>query len=316
MPERLTYNSLPPLVSVIIPTYNRASFLERAIESVLSQNYMSIEILVVDDGSTDNTKERLEALYSGNPQVRYLRHSVNKGAQAARNTGIYASKGSLIAFLDSDNEWLPGKMERQVRLFSTGESERLAVVYGGYREMLDDGRHFDRYPTLKGNIYETTLKQWVCDINTMVVKKSILETSGLMDERIRAYQEWDLCICLARYGTFAYVDELVAIYHHHQAPTISKTRELTAYGYLDVVKAHKKEIINHCGYGTLCRHYLRIGHHFMLANRISMARTFFFRAFSYAPHNFMAISLLATSFLGYNRYMMLHNKKKKLLGKD
>ena len=101
-----------PVVSVIIPTYNRAHLIGRAIRSVLDQTYQDWELIVVDDASTDDIPGIVKGFTDG--RVKYIRHDENKGAAAARNTGIQAARGAYIAFLDSDDEWLPEKLERQV----------------------------------------------------------------------------------------------------------------------------------------------------------------------------------------------------------
>lgn len=104
------------MVSVVIPTYNRAHVLNRAIRSVLGQTYQHFEIIVVDDGSTDNTEQVVKAI--ADDRVRYIRHETNKGtAAAARNTGIRQACGEFIGFVDSDDEWLPGKLQKQVDKF-------------------------------------------------------------------------------------------------------------------------------------------------------------------------------------------------------
>ena len=94
-----------PTVSVIIPTYNRAHLVGRAIKSVLNQTYRDFEIIVVDDGSTDNTKDIIKEFQKKDKRIKYIPYEKNKGGSAARNTGIKAAKGEYIAFLDSDDEW-------------------------------------------------------------------------------------------------------------------------------------------------------------------------------------------------------------------
>jgi glycosyltransferase involved in cell wall biosynthesis len=300
-----------PFVSVIMPAYNRASFLARAINSVLCQTYPRLEVIVVDDGSTDMTAKLMADQYLNEPRVRCLRHPSNQGAQRARNTGIRAARGSFIAFLDSDDEWLPDKLEKQMRLFSK-ENERLGVVYAGYREMLADGGHIDHRPALRGGIYTAALKKWVCDMNTIVAKKHILFQAGLLNEHIRAYQEWDLCINLARHGSFDYVAEPLAVYHTHATSTISKDLLLGALGFLDVVESHREEILTTCGYYTLSRHYLNVGHLFMLADHADRARGYFVKALKTAPQNIAALGFIAISLTGSRNYQWLHRTKKRL----
>ena len=115
-----------PLVSVIIPTRNRVEMLCRAVNSVLSQTFDNLECIVVDDESHDNTEKVINSFEDD--RLKYFRHEKNKGASAARNTGIRQSKGGLIAFLDDDDEWIATKLEKQVPLLK-GLPERFGMVY-------------------------------------------------------------------------------------------------------------------------------------------------------------------------------------------
>ena len=115
-----------PGISVIIPTYNRAHLISRSAKSVLAQTYPDFELIIVDDGSGDNTEEIIEAL--ADPRIRYLRHESNRGVSAARNTGIRAARGDYIAFQDSDDEWLPQKLEKQLGLFEQDNRGDLGLV--------------------------------------------------------------------------------------------------------------------------------------------------------------------------------------------
>jgi glycosyltransferase involved in cell wall biosynthesis len=102
-----------PLVSVVVPCYNRARLIPRAVKSVQEQNFESLEIVLVDDGSSDDTVGVVERLKTTEPRIRFLRHERNRGEAAARNTGVKNARGRYIAFLDSDDEWLPGKLKCQ-----------------------------------------------------------------------------------------------------------------------------------------------------------------------------------------------------------
>jgi glycosyltransferase involved in cell wall biosynthesis len=113
-------------VSVVIPTYNRASLLGRAIKSVLEQTYQDFEIIVVDDASTDNTEEVVRNLRDR--RIRYLRHEKNRGGSAARNTGIRAAWGQYIAFQDSDDEWLPEKLKKQMEVLAAATITNISLA--------------------------------------------------------------------------------------------------------------------------------------------------------------------------------------------
>jgi len=298
-----------PEVSVIIPTYNRARLIGRAVRSVLAQTYTDFEIIVVDDGSTDDTLAAVQALAQTDDRVLYLRHETNQGAQAARNTGIQAARGQYIALLDSDDEWLPHKLEQQIRLYRQA-GERTGVVYAGYLEVSDNGQRPRRHlPTIRGDIYPHLLASYGLPILTLLIRRECLEKAGPFSVPIRAYQEWDLCIRLARHCEFDFVPECLAIYHLHSAPTISKDLLRSAWGYLDVVEAHRQEILQECGPAILSRHYVNAGQQFMLADQPALARQTFRQAVRINPFSARALAYLSVPLFGRRGYQILRSFK-------
>jgi glycosyltransferase involved in cell wall biosynthesis len=255
-----------PEVTVVIPTYNRVRFVGRAIRSALAQTYSDIEVVVVDDGSTDDTQTQIESLAQADERVRYLRHEANRGAQAARNTGIRAARGRYIALLDSDDEWLPNKLATQMAVFEQGPSN-LGVVHCGYRTKHADGQlPQDKCFALRGNIYRELLASYgLGPTSILVVKKEHLERAGLFNEQVRAWQEWDMCIRLARHCEFDYVPRSLVVYHLHDSSTISKDLLLSGLGYLDVVGLHRSEILRLCGQDVLAKHLEFARYQFVLA---------------------------------------------------
>lgn len=188
------------MYSVIIPTFNRCTLLLQAIDSVLLQAHQAIEIIVVDDGSTDNTAKMLKERY---PQVLYF-YQENKGPAAARNIGIMHSKGDYIAFLDSDDLWFKNKISHEMSLFQQyPDAEILAGNAIGYLEdklhkadifcqrQIDFPNQVPRYFDWSLNIMKLGP---VCNTSTMVFKRSILEKLGtkIFDESLRYDEDWDL----------------------------------------------------------------------------------------------------------------------------
>ena len=176
-------------VSVIIPTFNRAHKIARAVASVLYQTFSDYEILVVDDGSEDATSEALAPFL---PHIRSITHSGNLGVSAARNTGIRASDSPLIAFLDSDDYWLPEKLAAQVSFFSEHPE---AVACQTEERWIRRGvrvnpmkKHFKP----SGEIFEPSLKLCVVSPSAVVVKRSLLEEVGLFDEEFPVCEDYDL----------------------------------------------------------------------------------------------------------------------------
>ena len=176
-------------VSVIIPTFNRAHKITRAVASVLYQTFVDYEIVVVDDGSEDATPEALSPLLS---RIRCIPHSRNLGVSAARNTGIKRARSPLIAFLDSDDYWLPDKLAAQVSFFSehpeaaAAQTEELWIRRGARVNPMK--KHFK----LSGMIFEPSLKLCVVSPSAVVVKRSLLEEVGLFDEEFPVCEDYDL----------------------------------------------------------------------------------------------------------------------------
>jgi len=243
-----------PLVSVVIPTYNRAAYIARAVSSVQNQTFPDLEIIVVDDGSIDNTVEIVAELASVDPRVRYVTHATNKGAQAARNTGIQAALGEWIAFLDSDDEWLLNSLELRLT-----EAERcnVKVVHSEcYIEYsISDQRSLFGIPPLSGNIYRNLLLAPGPMFQSLLVQLSALKQIDYLDEAIVSYQEWDTSIRLAKEYEFGFVEEPTLVYYRRTSETISSNPTRSAKGYEQVVKKHKNEIVSRVGHKALAQHY-------------------------------------------------------------
>lgn len=203
-----------PTVSVIIPTYNRANLLKRAIESVISQRFEDFELIVVDDASPDNTPEIVESI--NDTRIRYIRLKENSGGPVARNTGIKKARGKFIALLDDDDEWLPNRLEVQVRKFENLDRE-FGVVYGGfYYVSQQDGKILGkRLPRHRGDVYEHFLRENFIGSPTLLIRRECFKRAGLFDPNLTSSQDWDMWLRIARYYKFDYVNEIVAKYYVH-----------------------------------------------------------------------------------------------------
>lgn len=216
-----------PVVSVIIPTYNRVHLLRRAIQSVLNQTYQDFEIIIIDDGSIDNTEEVVKKFQEQDKRVRYIKHEENKGGSAARNTGIKNAKGKYIAFLDSDDEWLPTKLEKQIELFRKRCDSVGAVYCLSYTADDSIGRiklsKIDD-SVRRGNVYRQALFGFcggVGNSRTMVLGECF-QKSGMFDESLPSFQDVDLGIRLAQNYNFELIDEPLVICHvEYGGPRIS-----------------------------------------------------------------------------------------------
>lgn len=195
---RLSKKHMHTLVSVIIPTYNRASVVTRAIKSVMAQDYEPVEIIVVDDASGDDTQRVVESL--GDARIRYLVRSENKGAAAARNTGIRAARGAFIAFLDSDDEYLPGRLSAQVRAFEALDPA-VGLVFVNYCEIGRD-RTVRFSPEIKEG-YVQVGRSFPASIfcnppSAWMVRRSCFDVAGLFDEGLWTMEDLDMFARLVR----------------------------------------------------------------------------------------------------------------------
>jgi len=201
-----------PLVSSVITTHNRALLLRRAIESVLSQTYCYIECIVVDDKSTDNTKD----VCSEFPAVRYIYISPeeSKGGNYARNKGIKAAKGHYVAFLDDDDYWLPEKIEKQVDVMEKHECD--LVYCGRTLEIVANEviQYEDQIPLQEctGNISSKILQEIYATTSCIMAKRQKLIDIGMFDEDLRFWQEYELQIRIAQFHPFYCVCEPLVVY--------------------------------------------------------------------------------------------------------
>jgi glycosyltransferase involved in cell wall biosynthesis len=276
-------NSASPLVSVIIPAYNREKFIGRAIKSVLTQTFSDLEVIVVDDCSTDGTAGLASEFSHTDNRVHLIRQQSNAGAQAARYRGIQVARGAYIGFLDSDDEWLPQKLEKQMVLFERGSGD-LGVVYGGFTQVYSDGRSsVNVIPFARGEIYMNALSGWIADMNTLLVRREEFEKLGRLNETVRAFQEWAFCIQLAKHCNFDFVPEPLAIYNIHGSTSISTNLLVNAQGYLDVINLFKLEIETEVGKSVLASHYHTAGRLFTKADDYIDAQDCFWRAINIRP---------------------------------
>lgn len=191
------------LISVIIPSYNRKDKLPACLESVLSQTYAPIEVIVVDDASTDGTGAFFETF--SDPRLRYLRYEENKGACYARNYGAAQAKGKYLAFQDSDDIWHPDKLEKQYeRLLASGAD----MCFCGMNRVSANGDHyyFPVHPFHREHALEEFLAENRAGTQTMLMHRHVWEEIKF-DESFRRYQDWDFSIRAAERFALEYLPE-------------------------------------------------------------------------------------------------------------
>ena len=185
-----------PTVSIILPTYNRVGSVQAAIHSVLAQTYIDYELIVVDDGSTDETASHVREI--ADPRLIYVLHPQNKGAAAARNTGMRMARGDYIAFLDSDDTWHPQKLEVQVE-FLKNSPDQVGGCVTSYRLVFED-HSVIREIAMEPSFYEQSLKG--CNLSpgsTLLFEKECLDKVGFQNETLKRFEDWEWQIRFARF---------------------------------------------------------------------------------------------------------------------
>jgi glycosyltransferase involved in cell wall biosynthesis len=225
--------TMPPIVSVVIPVYNHAHRVGSAISSVLSQTYGNYEVIVVNDGSTDNLAETL-LQFTG---IRLINHDANFGRAAARNTGVLAARGEYIAFLDADDQWKPTKLARQIRFLE--ENKDISICFTGYEMLLPDGST-RKMPFPKVQQWERYLLKYagLSDGSVPMIRRSCFDKTGLQDMKLMRYQNWDWLLRAAGHACeMGYIDEWLSIKSKSQKRPPASLREA---GTVYLVKKHSQ----------------------------------------------------------------------------
>jgi len=207
-----------PTVSVVIPAYNRADTIVRALDSVCAQTFSDLEIIVIDDASTDQTAALVHDY--GDPRIRMIHHGTNRRAGAARNTGIRAARGRYVAFLDSDDEWTPDKLGIQIAALESAPAAVRASCTGSY--LVENSREYPRVPRLLSH------RQMLlgCDLapgSTLVVRRDVFDTVGLNDAGFYRYEDWDWALRYAEHYQMGGVPRPLARIHRGARPPAAPT---------------------------------------------------------------------------------------------
>ncbi len=213
---------MSPRVAVIIPTYNRAALLGRAVSSVLGQTFRDFELIVVDDGSTDGTAD-LPVFACGDPRLYLLRLPDNRGVSAARNTGVREATASWIAFLDSDDEWLPAKLSRQVEWMEKNRDFRICQtreiwIRNGVR-VNPPGTH----EKSGGDLFAASVERCMITPSSVMLSRELFEAVGGFDESLRACEDYDLWLRVTSRNEVGLIDEYLLKRYGGHADQLSNT---------------------------------------------------------------------------------------------
>jgi len=202
--------STSPLVSVVIASYNMGQYISQAVDSILSQSWSNLEVIVVDDGSHDDTPSVMQA-YKSNERVRYFRTD-NQGQPKAKNHGLKQAIGDFIAFCDADDFWEPNKLDVQMPLF---ENPRVGVVYSEISNIDENNKRYKKPPVYKrytGKITDQLLIRNFVPFGTSVIRRQCIVQNGIFDEQFRMGIDWDLWLRYSLDWEFDYTPERTYVY--------------------------------------------------------------------------------------------------------
>jgi glycosyltransferase involved in cell wall biosynthesis len=235
------------LISVIIPTYNRAHCIGRALASVKEQGISDLEIIIGDDASTDDTVAVVKALM---PEATAVCLRVNQGASAARNAALKLAKGDLIAFLDSDDEWLPGKLEKQIAFLC--EHPEVGLCGSGHILACKDGSRVE-FPGKNPLDWRSSLHgaQSFHGASTPLMRREVLEKVGFLDEKLRVLEDWDWMLRISREFRIHVLPEMLTIIHENNPSNPEYTLSSAEYflskhrdEFLQYGAAHARRVIS------------------------------------------------------------------------
>lgn len=282
-----------PIVSIIIPTYNRERLIARSVKSVLNQTYQDFELIIVDDASTDNTEEVVSSF--NDERIRYVRHKENKGEAAARNTGIKAARGDYIAYQDSDDEWFPEKLARQIELLQDASPE-VGVIYTGFWKTENHKRTYIPFSWVNqknGDIHKELLKGNFIGSPVVLIKKECFSEVGLFDERLRNLVDWEMWLRISKHYHFRCADEPLVVAHYDSdnasdnPDSLIDALELVLEKNRDEFELEKK---------LLAKHSINIGNLLVATGKVKKGRRYIINALRSYP---FSIRLLSAAFLTF-----------------
>jgi glycosyltransferase involved in cell wall biosynthesis len=289
-----------PTVSVVIPTYNSGTFLGGAIQSVLAQTYSDFEVIVVDDGSTDNTES---VVHSFGDRVCYVRQE-NKGAGAARNHGIKRSRGKYVAFLDADDLWLPGKLAAQIPLLD--RDHEIGLIYSDWTVVPEQGEVEPSYlrnrPSASGYVFDDLVQCGFILTSGTVVRRSCLDDVGYFDETLSIAQDYDLWLRICYRSKVGLVNTPLVIKRNQDGNLSSNLTKTGAERILLFEKALKefsdmtprsRRLVRR----QLALNYWDMGYHYFERMSLKEARKNFMSSLSHGWTNGRALGYLAASYL-------------------
>lgn len=291
-----------PRVTVVIPTYNRARMVCEAVDSVLAQTYEDFEVIVVDDGSTDNTPLRLSEYED--PRVYIIRHQTNQGQGPARNTGILASKGEYIAFLDSDDLWEPTKLKEQMTFFAQNAGLRWSSTHAfafeseSRRKLYSMEKFGSQY---EGSIASKLFMEDFLATSTIIVHRHIFDDLGLFTDLPKA-QDWEMWLRIAARFPVGSVKKALTGYRVHGGMVTKNQSPLFRYqchiSVLERAVSCSPFVYEPIFERALAKQCYNTGCSLLASGDVKMARALFVRAVRLSPASLRSYILWTVSFAG------------------
>jgi glycosyltransferase involved in cell wall biosynthesis len=275
------------LVSVVIPTYNRGAKILRAVSSVLRQTYGNLELIVVDDASTDGTAALLESVRDS--RLRLVRHRTNRGAATARNSGVAAARGRWIAFQDSDDIWLPEHLYRQIQAIRELPEDYVALFCTKINYGLDlHGRYGSRSSSCiprpeerieSGDLHPRLLQGNIIGPQTALIAREAFLAVGGFDERLRNNEDWDFFIRLSERGRIGFLDDPLVIVMTSE-DSISRNCRYSAVSFVTIYGKIRRRTRDR---QLLASHASAVGTKLRRIGRTSAARLYFRKSIQLDP---------------------------------
>lgn len=310
------------LISIVVPVYNRAHLIGRSVGSLCAQSYRNIEILVVDDCSTDDLSTAVSAF--ADPRIRLIRRAENGGAAAARNTGAGEAAAEWVAFHDSDDICVFDRIERQARKLLALPQDYIGVHCSRllYLETTEATYHRalgfvlpkpDRAGDLSGNLYHPTIRGNYISVPTMLLRKSAIAAAGGFDEGLRNNEDWDFTLRLTRLGKFGFLPEplyltLLQVAHESTEAQISTNERYSARSFITITGKLRRAGV---APKELAAHYMVTGRLLLRENRPALARRYLGASLRGRPRKLRTLTLYAVSFAPW-----LYPLARKLFGRN
>jgi glycosyltransferase involved in cell wall biosynthesis len=269
-----------PLVSVVMPTYNGGKTIQRAIKSVLKQEYPNLELIVVDDASKDNTIEIVEGIKD--TRIRIVKHSTNRNGSAARNTGIKNSKGEYIAFLDDDDEWLPEKLSEQIKYLEEKDPSIFKAVVSSYS--IESGKGWRE--VIQKQEGDITKEIFLMQISlaagsNLLIHRDVVKEIGLFNEKYLRHQDMEFVLRYLRIFKLATIPIPLSLIHGHSGRVSGEKMLRVKERFLKDFQKDIEKLGRKISKRIYARQWLQVSKHYSLDGDIRNTLKYLFESLSY-----------------------------------